>query len=551
MIDDLEKVPSDFWGLENVFYVRKESDLYLRFLSACEYLINNSTFPHYFIRKDGQKYLNTWHGTPLKSLGMDIKDSPFQRSNTARNFLQASHLISPNRHTSTVLVDRYGLKGTIKAKVLESGYPRIDTLLKSTEKEKEVLLKRMGLTESKPIVLYAPTYRGLFDSPLIETEKLISDVKALISDDYQLVFRGHYFAEKSLSELSLPVVIAPHSIDSCKLLSVVDILITDYSSIFYDYLPSLKPIIHYVYDFDEYAENRGMYFGEEGFPGVLCSEIEEVKQEIANYARAGFVPGSKYLDIKNKMGPHEDGAATARAINFFFFDEYEKDDLYRVSSRRSLLFYGSPFEGNGITSACRDLLNSIDKSEFSVTLVVNQSSLIEDDSRSQRMSGLDNVDVIIRSGRMSNTPEEEWVVQRYPSVCSDVNEEFKSIYSSAYRREFRRLFSDQHFEAVIDFHGYPLFWASLFAFSGQTKKAIYLHNNMWEEYCLRFPSIRALFEVYRNFDILVSVSESVCLENIAQLSNRFDVETEKFRFVNNKIDSKRILNLRSEERRVG
>lgn len=547
VIDDLEKVPSDFWGLENVFYVRKESDLYLRFLNACEYLINNSTFPHYFIRKDGQKYLNTWHGTPLKSLGMDIKDSPFQRSNTARNFLQASHLISPNRHTSTVLIDRYGLVGTIKAKVLESGYPRIDTLLKSTEKEKEVLLKRMGLTESKPIVLYAPTYRGLFDSPLIETEKLIADVKSLISDDYQLVFRGHYFAEKSLSELNLPVVIAPHSIDSCNVLSVVDILITDYSSIFYDYLPSLKPVIHYVYDFDEYAENRGMYFGKEGFPGTLCSEVEEVKREIANYARGGFVPDSKYLEIKSKMNPYEDGAATARAIEFFFFDYYDEEHLYPVSDRRSLLFYGSPFDGNGITSACRDLLNSIDKSKFSVTLIVNRSSLIEDDSRSQRMADLEGVEVIVRSGRMCNTFEEEWVVQRYPSVCDNVNEEFKAIYSSAYQREFRRLFSEKRFEAVIDFHGYPHFWASLFAFSGQDKKAVYLHNNMWEEYCLRFPYLKALFGIYENFDTLVSVSESVCLENIAQLSTRFEIEPEKFRVVNNKIDSNRILNLASEE----
>src|SRR5690554_7080709 len=162
------------------------------------------------------------------------------------------------------------------------------------------------------------------------------------------------------------------------------------------------------------------------------------------------------------------------------------------------------------------------------------------------MADLEDVEVIIRSGRMCNTFEEEWVVQRYPSVCDGVNEEFKAIYSSAYKREFRRLFSEQRFEAVIDFHGYPLFWASLFAFSEQGKKDIYLHNNMWEEYCLKFTSIRAIFEIYRNFDILVSVSESVCLENIAQLSNRFDVETEKFRFVNNKIDSKRILNLASE-----
>src|SRR5690554_6780287 len=95
VVDDLEKVPTDFRSMKNVFYVKKESDLYLRCLAFCGYLINNSTFPPYFIRKEGQKYLNTWHGTPLKTLGMDIKDSPFQRANSTRNFIHATHVVSP------------------------------------------------------------------------------------------------------------------------------------------------------------------------------------------------------------------------------------------------------------------------------------------------------------------------------------------------------------------------------------------------------------------------------------------------------------------------
>ena len=97
VIDDFKKIPEKYRKLKNVFFVAKNSDLYLKYLCTCEYLINNSTFPPYFIRKPDQKYLNTWHGTPLKTLGIDIKDSPYQRANTARNFLHATHMITPNQ----------------------------------------------------------------------------------------------------------------------------------------------------------------------------------------------------------------------------------------------------------------------------------------------------------------------------------------------------------------------------------------------------------------------------------------------------------------------
>lgn len=546
VISELEKVPEEFRFSKNIFFVKKGSDTYLRYLCVCKYLVNNNTFPPYFIRKPGQRYLNTWHGTPLKTLGVDMKGSPVQRANTARNFIQASHLISPNRHTSRVLVDGYDICGSVTAKVLETGYPRIDLMLNNPPESKETLLRALGLKRSKPVVLYAPTYRGLWDSPAVETERLVADVKALISDEYQLVFRGHHATERVLSELELPVVIAPSSIDSCMMLSVTDVLITDYSSIFYDFLPTQRPIIHYIYDFDDYSRERGMYFGKEGLPGVLCYDVEAVKREVVRWNNENLEPNPHYLSLSRDMCGYEDGASTDRAVDFFFFDKYDESRLYQGSSKRSLLFYGSTFDDNGITSSCRDLLNSIDKSRFSVTVMIDRLAIISDDARYAKMASIESIEVVIRTGAMSNTFEEEWVIQRYPQVCDDVNEEFLGVYSSAYAREFRRLFSEKKFDAVIDFNGYPTFWGSLFALSGQAMKAIYMHSNMWNEYCTKLPSLRALFNIYKNFDVLISVSESVSQENLTQLAERFDIPAEKFRFVNNKIDSARIRALAEE-----
>lgn len=86
-------------------------------LASCEFLINNVSFPEYFIRKKGQRYLNTWHGTPIKFLGKDIKDEFLAHKNVARNFLHTTHLLSPNTHTTNILLDRYDISNIFSGEI--------------------------------------------------------------------------------------------------------------------------------------------------------------------------------------------------------------------------------------------------------------------------------------------------------------------------------------------------------------------------------------------------------------------------------------------------
>jgi len=543
VVDDLAKVPDEFRSIKSIFYVKKESDLYLRCLAGCEYLINNSTFPPYFIRKDGQKYLNTWHGTPLKTLGMDIKDSPFQRANSTRNFIHATHVVSPNKHTTDVLLDRYGARGCVGAQVLESGYPRIDLLLNMSAEGRANLQERMKLNPDMPVVLYAPTYRGIWNDPAIETDKLISDLKQLSSEKYQVVFRGHYFAEKYIQQLDLPVTIAPHSIDSCELLSVVDVLVTDYSSIFYDYLPTNRPIIHYVHDYDEYEQARGMYFGKESFPGEIVEDITDLKEVIDEVLSSPFSPSDRYLSVKNEMSVNEDGFAADRVIDFFFFGHSDEERLVPVKSkdRKSILFYGSPFDANGIGYSALSLIKSIDTERYYVCVVVDQGMLVNSPDRYERLSELQGVDVVIRSSRMCNSFEEEWVVSEFRRAHSFKNLEFLASYKDAFRREFRRIFSDVTFDAVIDFHGYNSTYTSLLAFCGIGNRYVFLHSDMWEECRVRFPFLRSLFSLYAQYDGIVSVSEDVGRKNKENLSGMFGISKDKFIVINNKISAKSII----------
>ena len=140
VINNKDKIPKEFKNDINIIFIKRNCDLYMRYLAKAKYLINNVTFPEYFIRKKGQVYLNTWHGTPIKSLGKDIKDDFMAHKNVTRNFLQASHLIQPNPYTTDILLDRYDIKNIFSGLVAETGYPRQDLMLNITENEK-ILLK--------------------------------------------------------------------------------------------------------------------------------------------------------------------------------------------------------------------------------------------------------------------------------------------------------------------------------------------------------------------------------------------------------------------------
>src|SRR5690606_4298870 len=149
-VDGDVTLPEDLLEHDDVLVVAKDSLQYTRLLATAKYLINNSTFPTYFTRRDEQRYLMTWHGTPLKTLAKDMPE-PLVHLNMARNYLQATLAIFPNEHTRRVLIEGTDVHGLLSADVGIFGYPRNDLLAQTgvAEPSSEDTLK----------ILYAPTWR--------------------------------------------------------------------------------------------------------------------------------------------------------------------------------------------------------------------------------------------------------------------------------------------------------------------------------------------------------------------------------------------------------
>ena len=465
VINDVAKIPANLQSDPDVFFVIKESERYQRFLCSVEYLINNATFPFYFVRRDGQKYLNTWHGTPLKTLGYDITTTPLQRANTARNLIQASLFIAPNRHTEEVMLDRYGVRPMFTGRALLTGYPRIDATLNATAADQHDLYRELNLDPAKPVVLFAPTYRGHWATPQLEAEDMAATLKRMNSDDYNLVFRGHYFAEKVILDMNLPVTVAPHTIDTCQLLSIVDVLVSDYSSIFYDFLVTGRPVIHYIYDWDEYVETRGVYFGKDDLPGIVCEDekalLHAVKVAVNN---PNDQISDTYRKARETFCAFEDGQASDRVIEALFFaSNHEQQVSYTTYGKRLLVHCGS-LEENERTDSVKDLLKLAQSEGWTNVVLVDRKNIIGFPTRIERaQSLLDKADVLIRFGRTCWSLEEFWVNQSFRQEGAFLAPEAEEVYRTAMRHEARRILGEASFDLVLDYDGTQPYWLQLMA----------------------------------------------------------------------------------------
>ena len=130
-------------------------------LARAEYVVNNANFPFFFRKAQQQVYVQTWHGTPLKRIANDIADKRYFSMTYQRTMQREArlwdHLVSPSPYCSEILPRAFDYTG----KVMESGYPRNDTLLSEDRDSSraQAVRRRLGIREDHRVLLYAPTWR--------------------------------------------------------------------------------------------------------------------------------------------------------------------------------------------------------------------------------------------------------------------------------------------------------------------------------------------------------------------------------------------------------
>ncbi|HLU07587.1 MAG TPA: glycosyltransferase, partial [Woeseiaceae bacterium] len=355
-------------------------------------------------------------------------------------------------------------------------------------------------------------------------------------------FRGHALIEGIVSGLSEHTVV-PGDVDTNELLGIVDVLVTGYSSIFFDFIPTGRPIVFYAYDLEEYESERGMYFDMREMPGVLCRDIAGVVRELAGILESPARTNERAAPAAAVFCPREDGGSTRRAVSFFMDDDVEYVVRGPERTGSSVLMYAGDFLNNGITSSFLNLLGGMAEQGYRITVGLDHANVEAQPIRMEKFSQVpESVQRITKVGGMVLSPEEKWVVDLFNKKYTLPSDRAWSVYLGAYAREHRRIFGYAQFDSSVQFEGFLRFWASLFA-SGAAgvHKAIYLHSDMFAEYVVRFPHLRAIFELYPRYDTLVSVSRTIRDINATKLSAHCNVPEERFAYCMNAMDADHVL----------
>ena len=347
-------------GINKVHIVITASDEYMRLLAGVKYLVNDTSFAPYFLKKEGQIYLNTWHGTPLKSLGKNIQTGPHSIGNVQRNFVCSDFLLFPNEYTKDHIIKDYMLANISKSKCVLSGYPRNEAFFDNDSRK--WLREELDLSD-KRVYAYMPTFRGGVNTGatqksdaymiyyLCELDKQLTENEVLYVNLHPIVMKSGIDFRQFQHIRKFP-----ENYETYEFLNIADILITDYSSVFFDFANTGHKIILFPYDKEEYLTDRGMYLSMDELPFPQVRDEKELLRELRSK--------KQYDDREflSKFAPYEGIDATQKLCDYTILGEETnlKTEEIPNNKKENVLLYVGNLAGNGITTSMRALLDTID-----------------------------------------------------------------------------------------------------------------------------------------------------------------------------------------------
>jgi Putative glycosyl/glycerophosphate transferases involved in teichoic acid biosynthesis TagF/TagB/EpsJ/RodC len=297
---------------DKTILVKFRSKDYYRYYATAKYWISNSNLPMEIIKKIEQLYIQTWHGTPLKKIGCDLKIN--DRPDTSlvqihKKYIfegkKADIFLSPSPFYTEKIRSAFLIPN---GKIGELGYPRNDSLYNINDENLNELKRKIGIKEDKKVILYAPTWRdNQFKLTLGSTYDIEMNFDLLadrLKDTHVILFRAHYLIANNFDfNKHKGFVIDVSNVDDInELYSISDTLITDYSSVFFDYANLKRPIIFYMYDYESYKNQiRDFYIDISELPGHIVYNMEELLEELLSVVQNNI---DSFEMFNNKYNPY-------------------------------------------------------------------------------------------------------------------------------------------------------------------------------------------------------------------------------------------------------
>ena len=312
--------------------VKKSRIMYYYYLARAKIWIFDTRDPNYILKREQGYYIQTWHGTPLKKLGMDMDDVFMSgieniityKCNLYKDSRKWDFLLSQNNFSTDIFKSAFAFSDKFSKfkEIWTYGYPRNDVL--TTNNNKEVIIKLkddLNIPHDKKVLLYAPTWRdNEFHKRSIYKFVTAMDfdlLKNKLAENYIIIIKYHYLVEDNIdwSDYEGFVYTFGADQDITNLYLISDMLITDYSSVMFDYSVLKRPMFFFMYDLESYRDElRGFYSNVvEEIPGPISKTTEELIKDIKNYDHKVYE--EKYKAFRDKYNKYDDGKASKRVIS--------------------------------------------------------------------------------------------------------------------------------------------------------------------------------------------------------------------------------------------
>lgn len=283
----------------NPLKVKKNSLKYWYHLATSKYFVQNTNMPVWYKKRRNQKEVQTFHGTFMKTMGFDTPEFKFEtRQHKIDEFQKKVNNWNYVSVPSKFMEDKAKTAFNTNVEAIKSGFPRNDMMFEAL-KYKTDTKEKLNIPSDKKVILYAPTWRE-GDSNI---ELNIQKMQGILDNDYVLLVRAHYMVSNEMDiRENYPFAINVSNYPSIEeLYSISDVLITDYSSVMFDFAYLKKPMIFYAYDLEKYLHGeRGVYLDYQNIvPGPLVRTTDEIIDSLNNYQHLDEAYKEKYEKFYN------------------------------------------------------------------------------------------------------------------------------------------------------------------------------------------------------------------------------------------------------------
>lgn len=500
----------------NIHKVMTKESAATRILEKAKYIFTDSGIRPKYVKKEGQIFVNTWHGTPLKLMGFDNVSEQHRIANVQHSLLSSDYLLYPNEYMKEKMMNSYMIERIYPGKILMEGYPRNSVFFDESKREEFKL--KFGL-QNHQIFVYMPTFKGLFINRDYSKQKDITDflgeIDSRLADNQVLFTKLHVYATSKIDFAKLKHIRPfPEGYETYDILNMADVLITDYSSVLFDFANTSRKIVLFNFDEQEYLSQRGMYFSMDELPFPKVQSVDGLIGEL-NSAK-------EYddADFRDMFCRYDRPDCVKYICRHVFKDEKVCCEREIENEKDNILIYAGSLLNNGITSSLINLLESIDleRYNFFISFLPWDKNIAENHEEIFKKFPK-GVEFLPFRFPIIPTMSEKRDFDKF--ISSDGEEKLTKPLHRLFKRSYDKQYGNLNIKEVINFDGYNK-KELLILSHANTKTTVWVHSDMIREKEARDnQNLNILREVYSTADNVVVVSKDL-IEPTAEISGRND-----------------------------